>query len=259
MERRRGHLSGRAGRHARRSARRAGGADSRRGGAGRAGGAQLSYGTLARRAAHLAGELESYGVAADGLVGVMLERSLEMVVGLWGILAAGAGYLPIDPESPAERTAYLLDNANRELGLPLVVTQARLRDRLPDFDAQVLCLDTRPNTEAAAARPRKSRPGNLAYVIYTSGSTGKPKGVMISNRSLVNRMVWITAREPTATGTWLQRISLAFDVSVAEVFGPLASGGRWCCYLQVPSRRWHRCCATWHATKSTRSPSYRAN
>ena len=191
-------------------------------------GQQLSYHELERRGTHLAAELSDHGAGPDDLVGVALERSLEMIVGLWGVLGTGAGYLPIDPESPAERTAYLLGDAGRRFNLPVILTQERLRERLPEFGGEVLCPDRFP-VQGQGPRDRRfkrSHPGNLAYVIYTSGSTGKPKGVMITHRALVNRMVWVTAREATATGTLLQRTSLVFDVSVAEIFAPLVSGGR---------------------------------
>ncbi|WP_035982640.1 AMP-binding protein, partial [Bradyrhizobium sp. STM 3843] len=144
----------------------------------------LSYGELDRRANQLAHHLRQLGVGPDVVVGVLAERSFEMVVALFGILKAGGAYLPLDPSYPAERLAYMLDDAKA----PVLLTQQRLVDRLPAHDAAVVQLDA--DWPEIARHPETAPvshcgPDNLAYVIYTSGSTGKPKGVMNAHRGIV--------------------------------------------------------------------------
>ena len=137
---------------------------------------QLTYRELNARANQLAHYLRDLGVGPETLVGICLERSLEMVVGLLGILKAGGAYVPLDPEYPAERLAFLL----RDSAAPVLLTQKRLLPSLPDCPARVLCLDADASTFAGmsdANPPPLATPENLAYVIYTSGSTGVPKGV----------------------------------------------------------------------------------
>ena len=138
-------------------------------------GEQLSYRQLNQRANQLAHFLRSLGAAPDTFVGVCMERSLEMVVALYGILKAGAAYVPIDPDYPRERVAFMLEDAHT----PVLLTQQRLAADLPAHGARMVCLDTAwpeisqhrgQNPEVTATA------GNLAYMIYTSGSTGKPKG-----------------------------------------------------------------------------------
>jgi amino acid adenylation domain-containing protein/FkbM family methyltransferase len=146
---------------------------------------QVSYQELDRRSSLLGSYLQSLGVGPDIVVGVFLERSVEIMVGLLGALKAGGAYLPLDTESPLERLSFMLEDA----GVGIVLTQRVLEDRLPVFWGQTLCLD-----EAWGERSEESGMGlmsfvngdNLAYVIYTSGSTGKPKGVMVRHRGLVN-------------------------------------------------------------------------
>ncbi|MFL6333082.1 MAG: condensation domain-containing protein, partial [Pyrinomonadaceae bacterium] len=140
---------------------------------------RLNYAELNRRADALARELLAHGVGPETLVGVMLERSFELVVALLGVLKAGAAYVPLDPAYPAERLAFMLEDS----GAPLLLTQERLLTRLPQTGAEVVCLDANWEAvaERGAARPSAEAPppadDNLAYVIYTSGSTGRPKGV----------------------------------------------------------------------------------
>ena len=132
---------------------------------------------LDARANQLAHHLRGLGVGPEIVVGLCVERSLEMIVGLLGILKAGGAYLPLDPGYPAERLAFMLEDA----GAPVLVTQSALRDRLPAHGARIVCLDAdwpASPAQPATAPPSRLDPHNTAYVIYTSGSTGTPKGVV---------------------------------------------------------------------------------
>src|SRR5213079_1304139 len=140
----------------------------------------LSYDALNRRANQLAHHLRKLGVGPDVPVGICVERSLEMMVAVLGILKAGGAYVPLDPGYPHERLAYMLGDAR----VPVLLTLARLRQRLPGEAVRFLCLDTQwPQIaeEEQTNPPPLARPDHLIYVIYTSGSTGAPKGVMISH------------------------------------------------------------------------------
>jgi amino acid adenylation domain-containing protein len=189
-------------------------------------GARLTYRELDQRANQLARYLQKLGVGPEVLVGLCVERSLEMVVGLLGILKAGGAYVPLDPTYPAERLAFMLEDS----GAPVLVTQQHLLSQLPDPAAKVVCLDA-----DAAVLARQSQavpvsgatPDHLAYVIYTSGSTGKPKGVQIPHRAAVN-FLWSMRRQPglTAEDTWLAVTTLSFDIAALELFLPLIVGAR---------------------------------
>ncbi len=191
-------------------------------------GEELSYGELQGRARRLAHRLRALGVGPEVRVGICAERSLELVVGLVGILEAGGAYVPLDPSYPRERLAYLMDDAQ----VAVLLTQERLLASLPGEAGQVLLLDAADepaNGEAAAAPPPWTGvgPDNLAYVIYTSGSTGKPKGAMNSHRGIVNRLLWMQERYGLGpTDRVLQKTPFSFDVSVWEFFAPLLAGGR---------------------------------
>ncbi|WP_369929407.1 non-ribosomal peptide synthase/polyketide synthase [Xanthomonas sp. NCPPB 2632] len=184
---------------------------------------QLSYGELNARANQVAAYLRAQGVGPDDLVGVCMERGVEMVVGLLGVLKAGGAYVPLDPGYPPERLAYLLEDAAPRR----VLTQSWLRSRLPACEAPVLALDEawleeQPCTNVAV-------PGlgsrHLAYVIYTSGSTGRPKGAMNEHRAVVNRLHWMQqAQGLAASDRVLQKTPYGFDVSVWEFFWPLSQG-----------------------------------
>ncbi|TLP52929.1 MULTISPECIES: non-ribosomal peptide synthetase, partial [Pseudomonas] len=186
---------------------------------------RLSYAELESQANRLAHYLRAQGVGNDQLVGISVQRSVEMVVGLLGILKAGAAYVPLDPEYPAERLAYMVEDS----GIDLLLTQQALLASLPLPD-QVRCvaLDTldlgaQPTTPLALAVD----PAQLAYVIYTSGSTGRPKGAGNSHRALTNRLCWMQqAYQLDASDTVLQKTPFSFDVSVWEFFWPLISGAR---------------------------------
>ena len=149
----------------------------------------LSYGELDRRSNQLAHYLRGLGVGPDVIVGLCVERSVEMVIGLLGILKAGGAYLPLDPSYPGDRLAYMLADAKA----PVLVTQTRLLAQLPAHDARVVRLDADRDavaTQPATAPHSATLPENLAYVIYTSGSTGQPKGVTGTHRAIVNRLHW---------------------------------------------------------------------
>jgi len=189
-------------------------------------GTHLTYAELNSRSNQLAHHLAGLGVGPDVLVGICVERSFEMVVSLLAVLKAGGAYVPFDPDIPAGRLAYMLDDARIEV----LLTQNHLRDRFRGRDARVVCLDAVAD-QAAIDGQREDAPAliagdaHLAYVIYTSGSTGKPKGVMVSQRNLVHsthaRLVYYD--EPLSG--FLLLSSFAFDSSVAGIFGTLCRGG----------------------------------
>src|SRR4029077_13985052 len=186
--------------------------------------ARLSYGELDARANQLAHHLRALGVGAETVVGLCLERSLEMLVGLIGILKAGGAYLPLDPTYPAERLGFMLEDA----GAALVITSAALGDRLGGHGARRLELDAQAS--ALAAQPTHApaitlQAQNLAYVIYTSGSTGTPKGVAVTHGGLNN--VLLAMQEEiglTSHSRVLQFASLSFDAAVSELVIALGSG-----------------------------------
>jgi amino acid adenylation domain-containing protein/non-ribosomal peptide synthase protein (TIGR01720 family) len=187
---------------------------------------QLTYHELNSRANQLANYLKTLGVKPDVLVGICVERSLEMVVGLLGILKAGGAYVPLDPEYPIERLHFMLEDAQ----VRVLLTQQRLLEKLPEHQSHVVCLDTgwrsvsQFSEEQAIASVQAT---NLAYVIYTSGSTGKPKGAMNTHRGICNRLLWMQqAYQLTAVDSVLQKTPFSFDVSVWEFFWPLLIGAR---------------------------------
>ncbi|MET0497202.1 MAG: amino acid adenylation domain-containing protein [Steroidobacteraceae bacterium] len=185
----------------------------------------LSYRELNRKANRLAHRLISLGVGPEVRVGIAVERSIGMVVGLLAILKAGGAYVPLDPEYPLERLDYMLDDS----GIGLLLTQSFLRDSVPvRAGLQVLELDTLDLTGESEHDPTVELHGdNLAYVIYTSGSTGKPKGAANRHRSLHNRLAWMQdAYDLSAADVVLQKTPFSFDVSVWEFFWPLMQGAR---------------------------------
>jgi amino acid adenylation domain-containing protein len=186
----------------------------------------LTYAALNARANKLAHHLRALGVGPDVPVGICMERSLEMIVSLFGILKAGGAYVPLDPDYPEERLGFMLEDTR----VPVVLTQDRLRDRLPRCDALKLALDKDWGliSEAPSSAPAVHvAPQNLAYVIYTSGSTGKPKGASIPHAGIVNRLLWMQAAYGLdETDRVLQKTPFSFDVSVWEFFWPLMTGAR---------------------------------
>jgi amino acid adenylation domain-containing protein len=192
-------------------------------------GQSLTYAQLNVRVNQLARYLKGRGVGPDELVGICVERSLEMVVGLLGILKAGGAYVPLDPNYPADRLAYVLSDA----APAVLLTQGKLREKLPQNSAQVVALDEQWAEIAMEEGDDPIVPGSdvrshhLAYVIYTSGSTGKPKGVMVEHRN-VTRLFAATQERFGFNGqdVWTLFHSFAFDFSVWELLGALLYGGR---------------------------------
>ena len=187
---------------------------------------RLTYRELNARADDLAGALQQLGIGPDVPVGVCLERSLEMVVGLLGILKAGGCYVPLDPTYPKERLAFMLADAQP----PVLLTQTSLRDELKSKfpNLKLFCVD---DPADHASRITHHEPptthqtsANLAYIIYTSGSTGQPKGVMITHRNLANLFAGMDRVLGVAPGVWLAVTSISFDISVLELFWTLARG-----------------------------------
>ncbi|WP_375511245.1 amino acid adenylation domain-containing protein [uncultured Nostoc sp.] len=187
---------------------------------------QLTYHQLNCRANQLAHYLQSLNVGADVLVGLCVERSLEMLVGLLGILKAGGAYVPLDPEYPTERLSFMLEDAQ----VSVLLTQQQLVESVPKHQARVVCLDSdwEKIAQKTESNPKNTAtPSNLAYVIYTSGSTGKPKGVLV-NHSNVVRLFEATAASFNFNqdDIWTMFHSYAFDFSVWEIWGALLYGGR---------------------------------
>jgi amino acid adenylation domain-containing protein len=189
---------------------------------------RLTYAELNARANRLARHLRQQGVGPDTLVGLCLERSLDLIVGLLGILKAGGAYVPLDPNYPADRLAFLIEDSETNL----ILTRQSLRSRLGNGPARLLCLDT-----AADAIARESAddvvliatPENLAYVIYTSGSTGRPKGVLLEHRGLCNLVAaQIRELQIGPESRVLQFSSISFDASVSEIFTALTGGATLC-------------------------------
>ncbi|MBF8799474.1 pyoverdine non-ribosomal peptide synthetase PvdD [Pseudomonas aeruginosa] len=186
---------------------------------------RLSYGELNARANRLAHCLIARGVGADVPVGLALERSLDMLVGLLAILKAGGAYLPLDPAAPEERLAHILADS----GVRLLLTQGHLRERLPrQAGVEVLAIDGLVLDGYAESDPLTTLSAdNLAYVIYTSGSTGKPKGTLLTHRNALRLFsateAWFGFDE---RDVWTLFHSYAFDFSVWEIFGALLYGGR---------------------------------
>lgn len=194
-------------------------------------GERITYRALDQRANQLAHHLQARGVGAGTRVGICVERSLEMVVGLLAIMKAGGAYVPLDPAYPRERLAFMLDDAQ----VHILLTEQRLAPTLPAGDADVICLDR--DGEMIAQRPIETPPSpatpeSLAYMLYTSGSTGKPKGVMIPHRALVN-LLWSMRGQLGVTDrdVMLAATSLSFDIAGLELYLPLLVGA---CVVIVP-------------------------
>jgi len=189
----------------------------------------LTYAQLNQQANHLARHLRMLGVKPDVRVGISVERSLEMMVGIFGILKAGGIYVPLDPNYPPERLKYMIQDS----APAVLLTQARIEERLPRTHIRVLRLDTDVETFARYENENLRReevgvtPDHLAYVIYTSGSTGKPKGAMNAHRAVINGLLW--ARDEYKLGCddrILQKTPFSFDLSVWELLLPGLSGAQ---------------------------------
>ena len=187
---------------------------------------ELTYGELNGKANQVGRYLRKLGVGAEDLVGVLMERSLEMMVGMVGILKSGGAYVPLDPNYPQERLKYMVEDA----GLKVILTQEKLKGLLPEGKARVVQIDgewSEISKESNENPEKKSGSGNLAYVIYTSGSTGRPKGVAIEHGSAVALVYWAREEygEEELSGV-LASTSICFDLSVFEIFVPLSCGGK---------------------------------
>ncbi|HUG38178.1 MAG TPA: amino acid adenylation domain-containing protein, partial [Candidatus Limnocylindrales bacterium] len=194
-----------------------------------AGSDHLSFCELGRRAACIARGLVERGVGLEDRVGVLLERSPGMVVGLLGVLASGAAYVPLDPEYPVERLASTIADSGVRLVLAARASRARVPPgRAPVVEIEDLLEPALRRSPAAPVSPAAPSDGDrLAYVIYTSGSTGRPKGVMVRHSGVVNRLMWAQRVYPlTGEDTVLQKGAFSFDFSVWECFAPLVAGTR---------------------------------
>ena len=184
----------------------------------------LTYRDLNERANQLAHYLKEQGVGPEHIVAVLMERSLEMVIALYAIIKAGGAYIPLDPDLPHQRLSFILNETKAKI----ILTQQRLREKIPAFDGTTFNLDT--EWPAITDYPRdnpanEATPDNLVYIIYTSGSTGNPKGVMIEHRGLSNRLTWMQDTYKLEPGDRvLQKTPFNFDVSVWEFFWPLLTG-----------------------------------
>jgi len=187
---------------------------------------RLTYHELNARANQVAQYLRDLGVGPDTRVGICMERSLELVIGLLGILKAGGGYVPLDPTYPRERLTFMLEDART----PVLLTQRHLLTAIPAHAARTLCLDADWDAiaRASAENPINQASANdLAYVIFTSGSTGRPKGAMNSHGAICNRLLWMQdTYQLGPDDRVLQKTPFSFDVSVWEFFWPLMTGAR---------------------------------
>jgi amino acid adenylation domain-containing protein/non-ribosomal peptide synthase protein (TIGR01720 family) len=187
---------------------------------------RLTYGALEIRANQLAHSLRAMGVGPEVRVGVCLEKSLDLVVAVLGVLKAGGAYVPLDPSYPADRLAYMLEDA----GSPVLLTKVGLLERLSIYQGSVVCVDRDwpAIARASAAPPRvKVDPANLAYVVYTSGTTGRPKGVQVTHAALANAYFAWEADYGLRHGmAHLQMANVAFDVFSGDLVRALCSGGK---------------------------------
>ncbi|HEX5760628.1 MAG TPA: non-ribosomal peptide synthase/polyketide synthase [Thermoanaerobaculia bacterium] len=192
-------------------------------------GGSLSYGELEARSNRLARRLARLGVSAESLVGVALERSAELIVALLAIVKTGGAYLPLDPEYPRDRLAWMLEDARRGQGGLVVVTRGELAAGLPELPSRCRVVDLdREDLEKESAAPLAvpSSGDHLAYVLYTSGSTGRPKGVAVPHRAVARLVRGADYAELGPEEVFLQLAPVPFDASTLEIWGPLLNGGR---------------------------------
>ncbi|ELS00507.1 amino acid adenylation enzyme/thioester reductase family protein [Xenococcus sp. PCC 7305] len=209
---------------------------------------QLTYQELNQRANQLAHYLQTVGVEPETMVGIYMDRSVEMIIAVLGVLKAGGAYVPLDPIYSSERLEFILNN----MQLPVLLTQPWLQKNLPEHQAKVICLDSSWKNivqESQSNLPNKATSQNLAYVIYTSGSTGTPKGVMVNHSSLVNAYLGWEDRyllRSVAT-SHLQMASFSFDVFTGDLVRALCSGGKLVLcprdYLLQPDRLYGLLCS----------------
>ena len=203
---------------------------------------QLSYRELNQRANQIAHYLRKRGVGPERLVGVCLERSLEMVIALLGVWKAGGAYIPLDPAYPQDRLSFMVNDT----GMKVLLTDKKCKSLFPSASDKAVRLDSdwpdiaQENTDNLAAA---AIPSNLAYVMYTSGSTGQPKGAMIQHSGLVNYLCWaIKTYQVEGKGSVPIHSSIAFDSTVASLYPPLLTGGKsnFCRRMWVRKTCWQR-------------------
>ena len=189
---------------------------------------QLTYGELNAKANQLAHYLQASGVGPEVLVGICVERSFDMIIGILGILKAGGAYLPLDPGYPQERLEFMLKDSQT----PVLLTQEILKDKLPDYKKQKICLDSDwgiISKEKDINPISRVSPANLVYVIYTSGSTGKPKGVLLIHQGLCNlALAQIQLFNVGPDSCIIQFFSFSFDGSIWEIIMAICSGAKLC-------------------------------
>ncbi|ARU63539.1 hypothetical protein CBW65_22915 [Tumebacillus avium] len=186
-------------------------------------GQTLTYGEVNRRANQVAHRLQSLGAGPEVPVGICMERTPEMIISLLGILKAGSAYVPLDPDYPSERLAFILEDS----GVPVLVTQKKLVQTLPTASLEVLVIDEDPQLPLQSAENVFSgvTPTNMAYLMYTSGSTGKPKGVIIEHHAVDTRLNWMQRDyQMIADDRMLHKAPFSFDASVWEIFLTLSVG-----------------------------------
>lgn len=187
---------------------------------------RLSYRELAESSLYLAAYLQHLGVAVDECIGIFVEPSLELMIGVWGILFSGGAYLPLSPEYPEERLRYMVEDAR----VKIVFSQKKLKARLVELvppGTRIVTLDDAlefTTIQGITEKPElgsRLRQNNLAYIVYTSGSTGKPKGVMIEHHSIVNQMHWLQAAyKLNHKSVVLQKTPMSFDAAQWEILAP---------------------------------------
>jgi natural product biosynthesis luciferase-like monooxygenase protein len=182
----------------------------------------VTYKELNNLANNLAQILIDKGIKADELVGVNVERSIDLLVSTLGVMKAGAAYVPLDPAFPSDRISYMVNDAK----MRFIITQTAIEKELPSSSAEAICVDSLNLNEQSLGNPKTNvQSSHLSYVIYTSGSTGNPKGVMVEHRNVVNFFLGMDERiEHENPGTWLAVTSLSFDISVLELFWTLTRG-----------------------------------
>ena len=188
-------------------------------------GGSMTYGELNKRSNQVARLLREKGVKADSIVGIMTERSFEMIIGILGILKAGGAYLPIDPGYPVDRVKFMLSDS----GAGILLAQSNLTEGL-ELNTDIIELDDRAIYEGAAENLEPvGSVDSLAYLIYTSGSTGKPKAVMVEHRAIVNRLNWMQRAYPLSEDdVILQKTAYTFDVSLWELLWWSFAGAKVC-------------------------------
>ena len=187
------------------------------------GDSSMTYTELDAKSSDLATQLLQAGIQPEDFVAIYLDRSFEMIIAIFAILKAGGAYVPIDVNYPADRMAFMLEDARAKV----LLTQSSLLKNIPETKAKVICLDNlkiENPTSAIANRKSTVSPANLAYMIYTSGSTGKPKGCMISHENVSNQLQGQQAIAPAPIEAMILTVSISFDVSVLTIFWTLLQG-----------------------------------